>query len=107
MKQYKVSYDVRLRPGGGGFCTSPLEIMQQMGDAQKKTMRALRDFLTRENLQDQVRAIVPLQNENAIVLQCGEEVAEKLKRQSFVSGVAEYQPAPAQKPGRKPPPFRF
>jgi hypothetical protein len=101
MKQYKVSYDVQLKPGGGGFCTSPLEIMRQMDDAQKRTLRALRDFIDRENLGDEVRAIVPLNNEIGIVLQCSDKVAEKLKRQSFVSGLTEMRPAPQRKP--KPP----
>jgi len=105
MKQYKVSYDVRLQPGGGGFCTSPLEIMQQMDDARKKTLRAVRDFLKREDMEDQVRAIVPLQNENALVLHCTDDVAQKLARQDFVAAVAEHVEPPAAR--RKPPRFGF
>lgn len=92
MKQYKVSYDVTLKPAGGGFCTSPLEIMRQMDDAQKKMLGTLRAFFAREKLEDQVAAVSPLPSEIGIVVRCSETVAQKLAQQPFVTHIAQYAP---------------
>lgn len=88
MKQFKLTYPVNLK-SSGGWCTTPLEIMQQMDDARKAATRELREFLAREGLEGQVKAIVPVPHQIGLMLVCTDEVAEKLKGQSFVSAIEE------------------
>lgn len=88
MKQFKLTYPVNLK-SSGGFCTTPLEIMQQMDDARKATTKALRDFLKKEGLEAQVKSITPISHQIGLMLVCTDDVAEKLKSQSFVSSIEE------------------
>lgn len=88
MKQFKLTYPLKLAPSGG-FCTTPLEIMRQMDEARKKATRELRDFITREGLAGQVKSITPYSNQIGLLLVCTDDVAERLKGQSFVSGLEE------------------
>jgi hypothetical protein len=98
MKQYKITYPLRLKPSSGGFCTTPFEIMQQMDNAQRKAMKSLREFITREGLQDDVKSLVSMKGEIGIALLCTDAVAGKLRTQPFVSSVEEMNvPPPSPK----------
>jgi hypothetical protein len=101
MHTYKFTYDVNLKPAPGSFCTGPLEIMQQMDDAQKKTLRKLRDFLKAEGLEKDVAAISPLSGEIGIALTCTDDAARKISAQPFVRDMQPYTPPPP----KKTPPF--
>lgn len=97
MPVFKITYDLKLKPGAGGFCTSPLEIMQQMDDAQKNALKNIRGFLKQENLEKDVKALSPITGQIGIAIDCTDDVARKLAAQPFVSGVAPYTPPPAPK----------
>jgi hypothetical protein len=88
MKQFKLTYPVHLK-ASGGFCTTPLEIVQQMDAARKNTLRDLRAFLKSEGLEDQVKSITPYSNQIGLLLVCTDDVANKLKVQSFVTSIEE------------------
>ncbi len=106
MKNYKFTYDVQLKPAPGSFCTGPMEIMRQMDDAQKKTLRSLRDFLKAEGLEKDVAAITPMNGEIGIVIRCSDDAAQKIAAQSFARDFAPYTPPPQpQKP--RFPKFKF
>lgn len=96
MKTYKITYDVQLKPAPGSWCTSPMEILRQMDEVQKKTLRALRDFITQEKIDAEVKSIVPLNGEIGIVLHCSDAAAEKIRKQPFVKEMMLYsvQPKP-------------
>lgn len=101
MQTYKFTYEVNLKAAPGSFCTGPLEIMRQMDDAQKKTLRQLRDFLKAEGIEKDVRAISPLSGEIGIAVSCSEDVARKIAAQPFVRDMQPYTPPPP----KKTPPF--
>ena len=88
MKQFKLTYPVNLK-SSGGFCTTPLEIIQQMDAARKAATQDLRDFLKREGLEDQVKSVTPISHQIGLMLVCTDAVAEKLKGQGFVSSIEE------------------
>jgi hypothetical protein len=89
MKQFKLTYEVNLKPSKGGFCTTPFEIMQQMDAAQRNARRNLRDFLAREGLGDQVKSVAAVSNGIGLMLICTDEVAQRLKGEAFVSSIEE------------------
>ncbi|MDP2204727.1 MAG: hypothetical protein Q8K65_00295 [Alphaproteobacteria bacterium] len=97
MQTYKFTYDVNLKPAPGSFCTGPMEIMRQMDAAQKKTLRALREFLKAEGIEKDVTAISPLSGEIGIALRCTEDAARKISAQSFVREMKPYTPPPPKK----------
>lgn len=101
MQTYKLTYAVNLKPAPGSFCTGPMEIMQQMDTAQKKTLRALRDFLKAEGIEKDVTAISPINGEIGIALRCSEDAARKIAAQPFVREMTPYTPPPP----KKTPPF--
>ncbi|HYD18797.1 MAG TPA: hypothetical protein VEF76_10000 [Patescibacteria group bacterium] len=103
MKQYKLSYPIKLENTSGGFCMTPMAIMDQMEQARKSALRSLRDFLKNEGLESQVRSITsPV--EGGLNIWCSEAVAAKLKTAPFLSNVEDIAPLNQNKP--KTPPFR-
>jgi len=102
MQNYKFTYDVQLKPAPGSFCTGPMEIMRQMDDAQKKTLRRLRDFLKAEGIEKDVAAITPMNGEIGIVIRCSEDAARKIAAQSFAKDFAPYTPPPPRQTPRFP-----
>jgi len=98
MKQYKITYPLTLKPSSGGFCTTPFEIVQQMDTAQRKALKHLREFITRESLHGDVKSVVAMKGEIGIALLCTDAVADKLRGQPFVSSVEEMNvPPPSPK----------
>lgn len=97
MQTYKFTYAVNLKPAPGSFCTGPMEIMRQMDDAQKNTLRQLRDFLKAEGMEKDVTAITPVTGEIGIALRCSPETAQKIAAQSFVKDMQPYSPPPVKK----------
>lgn len=105
MPTFKITYDVKLKPAAGSFCTGPMEIMRQMDDAQKNTLRQLRDFLKNEGIEKDVTAISPITGQIGIAINCSDDVAQKIAAQKFVTKLEPYTPPPPQK--KQFPKFKF
>lgn len=105
MPTFKITYDVKLKPGAGSFCTGPMEIMRQMDDAQKNTLRQLRDFLKNEGIEKDVTAISPITGQIGIAIHCSDSTAQKIAAQKFVTKLEPYTPPPPQK--KQFPKFKF
>ncbi len=103
MKQYKLSYPIKLENTSGGFCMTPLSIMNQMDDARKTALTALRAFIKSEGVEADVRAITS-PADGGLNIWCSETVAAKLRTAPFRSSVEEISATNQNKP--KVPPFR-
>ena len=103
MKQYKLSFPIQLENTSGGFCMTPLSIMNQMDDARKSALTSLRAFIKSEDVESEVRAITS-PAEGGINIWCSENVAAKLKTASFLNNVEEIAATNQNKP--KAPPLR-
>lgn len=103
MKQYKLSFPIQLENTSGGFCMTPLSIMNQMDDARKSALKSLRAFIKSEGVESEVRAITS-PAEGGINIWCSENVAAKLKTAPFLNNVEEIAATNQNKP--KAPPFR-
>ncbi len=103
MKQYKLSFPIQLENTSGGFCMTPLSIMNQMDDARKSALTALRAFIKSEGVESEVRAITS-PADGGLNIWCSEAVAAKLKRAPFLNKVEELSATNQNKP--KVPPLR-
>jgi hypothetical protein len=79
-KTYKITYDVNLKARPGSFCTSPLDIMMQMNDAQHKTLKDIRQFIRDQNLGREVTSLKPVPNQIGLMITCSDEAAKKIAR---------------------------
>lgn len=93
MKQYLVTYPVTLKNDGGGWCTSPLQIMRQMDAAQRDTLHKINTLISLELLDDQVGRVQGVKDKKEILITCSEQVAARIKAQDFIESVTPHTPA--------------
>jgi len=79
-KTYKITYDVHLKARPGSFCTSPLDIMMQMNDAQHKALKAVRQCVHDQNLDREVTSLKPIPNQIGLMITCSDDAAKKIAR---------------------------
>jgi len=98
MKPYKLTYPISLKGTPGGFCITPMEIVDSMNRARSQAMTSLRDFVAAEGLSAEVGAYRPMMTEAALLVTCTEAAAEKLKAAPFVRELTPHTPAPPRFP---------
>lgn len=79
-KTYKITYDVNLKARPGAFCTSPLDIMMQMNDAQHKALKEVRNFVQEQKLGGEVTSLKPVPNQIGLMITCSDDAAKKIAR---------------------------
>lgn len=100
-KTYKITYDVNLKARPGSFCTSPLDIMMQMNDAQHKALKDIRQYIQDEKLSHDVTALRPVPNQIGLLITCSEAAANKIAKLPCVRRMEKFDDIQRPKP---PPP---
>ena len=97
-KTYKITYDVNLKARAGSFCTSPLDIMMQMNDAQHKTLKDIRQYIQDEKLSQDVTSLKPVPNQIGLIITCSEAVANKIAKLPCVRRIEKFDDIQRPKP---------
>ncbi len=97
---YKINYDVNLKGTPGSFCTSPLEIMMQMNNAQNSTLQEVRKFLREEKLQHEVTALKTIPGQIGLTITCSDAVAAKIAKLPCVRNIERFGNDPKPQPPR-------